>query len=59
MTVGGYASIGFGEGRLRFHRALDGIDGAAKLRQHAVPGCIGDPAAVGSDQTVKDTAPMG
>src|SRR4029077_16278267 len=40
-------------------RALNGIDGAAELRQHAVPSGIGNPPATGGNQAVKDVSSLG
>src|SRR4029079_16115270 len=59
MTVRRQAGIGFGKRCLRLDRTLNGIDGAAELCQHAVPGSIGNPTATGGNQTIKDVASLG
>ncbi|MBR2119112.1 MAG: hypothetical protein V4458_04410 [Pseudomonadota bacterium] len=38
---------------------MNRIDRAAELRQHAVAGCVGDPAAVRRDQFVHDPPAFG
>ena len=58
VTVGCQTRIGPCQRRLRFDGALNGVNGAAELRQHAVPGGIGYPAPVGGNQAVKDTSPL-
>jgi hypothetical protein len=59
MTVRWQARIGFGKRCLRLDRTLNGIDGAAELGQHAVPGSIGNPTATGGNRTIKDVASSG
>ena len=51
-------SVGCGDRCLRIDRTLNRIDRAAELCQHAVAGCIGNPAAMGHNQGVKDGAPL-
>jgi hypothetical protein len=38
---------------------LNRIDGTAEFRQHAIPGCVGDPAAMGGNKAVHGRSPLG
>jgi hypothetical protein len=59
MTVGRQVRIGPGQRCLRFDGALDGVNGAAELRQYAVPSGISNPAAMRGDQAIQDGSPLG
>jgi hypothetical protein len=59
VAAGRGPGIGLGKGLLSLHRAPDGIYSTAKLRQHAIPGGIGNPTAMRSDHLVKDGSPSG
>jgi hypothetical protein len=46
--------VGFGQGTVSLHGTPDGINRAAKLRQHAVARCVGDTAPMRRNQPVQD-----
>ena len=59
VTVRRQVRVSFGKYRLRLDSALNGIDGAAELREHAIAGGVSYPAPVGGNQAIKDGAPLG
>ena len=59
VTVRWHLLVSFCQSPLRLDGALNSVNGAAELGQHAIASGIGNPAPVGRNQAIKDGAPSG
>jgi len=59
VTIRRQTEVCLGKLRLRLYGALNCVNNADELRQHAVPSRVSDPAPVGRNQSIKNGAPLG
>ena len=58
LMVSWSSDISFSQGLLSLYSALHGVYSTPELRQHAIPGSVGDPAPVNGYEFVQNAPPM-